>query len=145
MLDLFTLFVIAAKWLPNLRSAAGWAKGIFPETVDGATILLRCVTEGRSIRNKVAAPNQFIEVRYEDLCANPVPQLSKLFDWLSLDADVSFTDRCAASYDFTTVQATRSFDSIPARTRPSLVGRKRGYNFPRASSGPPTEGTCWRT
>jgi sulfotransferase family protein len=69
-----------------LRASKSWGKTWAPQTARDATKMWsRVFLSGKRIKDLVANPDQYVEVRYEDLRTDPSRHLSSLFHWLGVE------------------------------------------------------------
>jgi hypothetical protein len=89
---------------------------------------VRMVKAGRNIRSGVPSPDQYYELKYEDLRRNPTSELSKIFEWLNLPADSTFVTSAVDSNHLVRVSESENlFPSIPMTTRRFAVQEKPAY------------------
>ena len=120
-----------------LRAAKSWGNNWAPTDVREATrIWSTLIQYGRGIRNLVGNPDQYLEVKYEDLRVDTRKHLSKLLSWLGLDAT---NDVIAEIIEANSLQKTRidtqKFSSIPM-TPMSAVSPISDTPYPPGFVGP---------
>ena len=120
-----------------LRASKSWGENWAPADVREATRMWSTVIQyGRGIKDLVGSPNQYIEVKYEDLRFDPSQHLSRLFCWFGLDAT---NDVIAEIIDVNSLERTRietqKFQSIPM-TPKSAVSPISDTPYPSGFFGP---------
>jgi len=114
-----------------LRASRSWGKNWAPKTVDEAAKLwIKFVKASRDIAKMVRDPNQYIEVRYEDLRQNGAYELSRLLEWLNLSADESLLNTIVKKNSIENIRRSGYFQSIPI---------PKGSNAPTANVAYPKE------
>lgn len=98
-----------------LHASTGWGRDWAPRTVADATgVWMRSVEAGRRIKQQVGHPDQYWEVRYEDLRRDPEGHLARIFAWLGLPAEESLIRAAADANAIERVRGSaRPFASIP--------------------------------
>lgn len=120
-----------------LRASQGWGKNWAPTNLREATRMWSTLIRyGLRIKTLVSNPDQYIEIKYEDLRLNPSQHLFRLFSWLGLDAT---DDVIAEIIEANSLQKTRigtqKFSSIPM-TSMSAVSPISDTPYPPGFVGP---------
>ena len=98
-----------------LRISKTWGTNWAPNTVKRATKMWQWrVRQSQIIAQRTQNPNQYFEIRYEDLRQSPHQHLTRLFEWLGLRANNSLINLAVDSNSMNNVFRTKKvFTTIP--------------------------------
>ncbi len=117
-----------------LRASQGWGKSWAPSGVRAATgVWSSLVRSSRSIKSLVPHPNQYTEVKYEDLRRAPEHRLAELFQWIGVEADPALVTRTVEDNVLFRVNG-QGFSSIPAIAKNG--GASTAGTYPDGFFGP---------
>ena len=118
-----------------LRGSKTWAKDWASSDVDVATLgWIQKVEAAQSLKGRVA-PENYIELRYEDLRSNPYQELASLLSWLNVEASAQWIDQAIVENDLSRCSTSeRGFGSIP-ETKQSAVVPSKNVSYPKGFFG----------
>jgi hypothetical protein len=97
-----------------VRAHREWAdaKNPYRSVTIASQVWQQCVSAARGIPALLDDPDDYTELRYEDLKGSPVEHMEKLFDWMGLPADPATVRSIVDENRLEAVKQKRGFDTI---------------------------------